>query len=377
MNTSPGLIVLFGSGETSPSGRKVWEAVLRRLPHPPKIALLETPSGFELNSGHVIARVAEFLQHNLQNHHPELTIIPARQRGTPWSPDDPELVAPLLTSDVIFMGPGSPTYAVRQLHDSLAWQYLIARHRLGATLVLASAATIAISCCALPVYEIYKVGEDLHWKEGLDLFGLYGLQLVFVPHWNNTEGGEDLDTSRCFMGQDRFARLAEMLPEDLTIVGLDEKTALIMDPQAGTCQVVGAGGVTLLHTGHIHPRRSRAPGMAGSGLSEIAEQRDAHVHYYHHGESFSLSEIGPFRAYHPEANLPEEVWQRALQAQQQAEPEPPAGPPPEVLALVARRQDARAAKDWAAADALRGQIAALGWAVKDTKDGIVIEKMIG
>ncbi|MCU0484687.1 MAG: hypothetical protein MUC85_01120 [Anaerolineales bacterium] len=377
MNVTPGLIVLFGSGEISPSGRKAWEAVLNRLPPSPKIALLETPAGFELNSERVISRVADFLEQRLQNHHPQVVTIPARQRGTPFSPDEPAVVEPLLTADAIFMGPGSPSYAVRQLNQSLAWYYLIARHRLGAALILASAATISFSCCALPVYEIFKVGEDLHWKNGLDFFGLYGLQLVFVPHWNNAEGGADLDTSRCFMGRSRFARLTEMLPENLTIVGLDENTALIMDPQSGECQVMGAGGVTLVHTGHMHTWSSRAPGMDGSGLEEIAEQRDAHVHHYQNGESFSLTEVGPFRPYHPEANLPTEVWQRAQQALLPEEEKLPSEPPSEVLELAARRQAAREARNWMESDALRAQIASLGWVVKDTKEGMVIEKLPG
>ncbi len=42
--------------------------------------------------------------------------------------------------------------------------------------------------------------------------------------------------------------------------------------------------------------------------------------------------------------------------------------PSEVLALVERRQEARAAKDWAESDRLREAIAALGWNVKDTKE---------
>ena len=370
----PGPIVLFGSGETSPSGRKIFDSLLKQLPPAPRLALLETPAGFELNSARVIGRVAEFFQQRLQNYRPQVEIIPARQRGTPFSPDEPAIVAPLLSADLIFMGPGSPSYAIRQLHNSLAWDYIIARHRLGATLALASAAAVAISCCALPVYEIFKVGEELHWKEGLDLFGLYGLQLVFIPHWNNQEGGAELDTSRCFMGQARFARLMEMLPEELTVVGLDEKTALVMDPESGECQVGGLGGVTLLHTGHIHPRRSRAPGLAGSGLAELAEQRDGHVHYYHSGERFPLSEIGPFRPYHPEASLPPEIWQRALQAARPAAPETPAGPPTEILALVQEREAARQRKDWPASDALRQQIAALGWELKDTAEGPVVTK---
>ena len=48
---------------------------------------------------------------------------------------------------------------------------------------------------------------------------------------------------------------------------------------------------------------------------------------------------------------------------------PAAEVPAEVLELVGKRAAARAAKDWAESDRLRGEIAALGWAVKDSKDG--------
>ncbi len=43
--------------------------------------------------------------------------------------------------------------------------------------------------------------------------------------------------------------------------------------------------------------------------------------------------------------------------------------PAAVSALVEQRQAARIAKDWPASDRLRDEIAALGWIVKDTKDG--------
>jgi hypothetical protein len=44
-------------------------------------------------------------------------------------------------------------------------------------------------------------------------------------------------------------------------------------------------------------------------------------------------------------------------------------PPPEVAALADRRAAARAAKDYAASDALRDEIAAHGWVVRDTAGG--------
>ncbi|MBP5790763.1 MAG: cysteine--tRNA ligase, partial [Kiritimatiellae bacterium] len=43
--------------------------------------------------------------------------------------------------------------------------------------------------------------------------------------------------------------------------------------------------------------------------------------------------------------------------------------PAEVQALLDRRAEARKGKDWAASDKLRDEIAALGWAVKDSREG--------
>jgi cysteinyl-tRNA synthetase len=46
--------------------------------------------------------------------------------------------------------------------------------------------------------------------------------------------------------------------------------------------------------------------------------------------------------------------------------------PPEVLKLVAERRQARAAKDFAASDRLRDEIQALGYEVKDTREGMKV-----
>ena len=54
-----------------------------------------------------------------------------------------------------------------------------------------------------------------------------------------------------------------------------------------------------------------------------------------------------------------------------AEPEIPA----EVLALVEQRKEARKAKDFAQADALRDQITALGWQIRETRQGTEITKI--
>ncbi|MFN8481797.1 MAG: cysteinyl-tRNA synthetase [Anaerolineae bacterium] len=351
MPDAPGLVVLFGSGETAPRARRVYEHVFAALPKPVQVAVLETPAGFEPNSAMVAGRVAEFIKGRVQAYPLETALVPARKRGTAFSPDDPAIVAPIAAADAIFLGPGSPTYAVRQLRDSLAWQTIVARQRQGAALILASAATIAASGHALPVYEIYKVGADVHWTHGLDLFSAYGLSLVFVPHWNNSDGGTALDTSHCYMGQERYDALVAMLPRGQRIVGIDEQTALIIDPAAETCRVMGLGGVTLI--GDAGPRHHTA------------------------GHAFDIRELGPYHAPAETAAIPESVagaldGARALAA---AEAVVAATPPPEVLTLVSEREASRTRREWAAADALRAQVADLGWRVVDTPQGPLVERI--
>lgn len=349
----PGPVVLLGSGETSPNIRKVYDRLFARLTPPVRTAILETPAGFEPNSDFVAEQIGDYLRKHLQNHRPAVDIIPARKKATAFSPDDPALLTPLYDADVIMMGPGSPTYAVRQLRDSLAWQTLQACHRLGATVILASAATLASSRQTLPVYEIYKVGEDLHWKEGLNFFGAYGLNLVFVPHWNNNDGGSQLDTSHCYIGTGRYETMAAVLPDliadEYTVVGIDENTALVVEPALGECWVQGPGGVVIIRDG--------------------CEQR------FESGSCFPATTLGPFRMPAGADGLPPDLWEAcrtavvaARQARHEAEPLPAA-----VVALAEEREAARHARDWSRADKLRDAIVAAGWQVRDTPDGPELE----
>lgn len=346
METQPGLIVLLGSGETAPSIRKVYHWLFDYMATDIHIGILETPAGFEPNSDKVAQEMAHFMAKRLQNFQPDISIIPARKRGTDFSPNNPDIVSPLLQANIIMMGPGSPTYAARQLRDSVAWHTLVARHRLGASLIFASATTIASSAYALPVYEIYKVGQDLHWQTGLDFFAPFGLSLIFIPHWNNSDGGNNLDTSHCYIGTDRYDQLVALLPDTPTIVGIDEHTALIVDPVAGCCRVMGVGQA------HV-----------------IRGKRETN---FSSGTTFSLTELGPFSLPEPQQGLPQAIWRRVQQAHLEERQVSPT-PPDKVMALVKKRAAARAGKNWAAADSLRDEIEALGWRVLDTPDGAVLE----
>lgn len=341
-------IAFLGSGETSLAGGRIFEHLARQIDEPLRIAVLETPAGFEPNSPQVAGRVAEFLKTRLANYKPQVDIIPARKKGTAFSPDDPETCAPLLRANLIFMGPGSPTYAIRQLKDSLAWDLLRARHRLGAALVFASAATIAAGKIGLPVYEIYKVGQDVHTVPGLGIFDDFGVPLSFIPHWNNTDGGQDVDTSRCFMGRERFDEWCSQLPGGHATLGLDEHTGVVFDFQKQECLVMGVSSVSLV--------------------------RECNPAIYPSGSTIPLEEIGNFQIPEPlSKGISPAAWEMA------AHTPPPVSvieepPPPEVTALAEARQAARARKDWAAADDYRRQILSLGWMAQDTPQGTKLVK---
>lgn len=339
-NHRPGLIALIGSGETTRYGGQVFEHLIGNYPHGSKIAILETPAGFEVNSPDVAGKVGDYLRKRLNNYKSDIQVIPARRRGTDLSPDNPVVIKPIADAALVFMGPGSPSYAVRQLKGSLAWELIRARFWQGASLVLASAAAISIGKLALPVYEIFKVGEDAHWLKGLDFLKPFGLKLVIIPHWNNREGGEKLDTSRCFMGIKRFNQLYNMLPEAVTLVGIDELTSLIINLADESCTVLGSGWVHLI-------RRGREK-------------------VYAVNSTFRISEMGEF---HP-ARSPVS-WTLSIEKQlDQDNPDrAEIGIPQDVVLLVKARQLARNRKDWKAADLSRMQIESLGWQVKDTSEG--------
>lgn len=340
-----GRIAFLGSGETSLAGGRIFEALAREINGPLRIALMETPAGFELNSAQVVGRVGDFMKTRLQNYQPVVDVIPARKKGSAFSPDDPEIVRPLLYANMIFLGPGSPTYAIRHLKDTLTWDIIRARHRLGATLIFASAATISIGAHALPVYEIYKVGQDVHVVDGLNLFADFGLHMSFIPHWNNADGGADLDTSRCFIGMERFAEWCRLVPSDNETIGLDEHTGLIVDFESGLCEV--------------------------SGVSSVSLVRECDPEMYASGSKFPLRELGKFHVPDPiDQNIPAQAWEMCVSAPPLEEDQPSA----EVLALVEQRLIARANKNWTESDDLRDKITALGWTVQDSKDGYKLVK---
>lgn len=341
---NPGRVTFISSGETTQTGGLIFRKLAGSFPRGFRIAILETPAGFELNSGKVAGRVADAIALRAGDLSPRIDVVPARRKDSPFGTDAPEILRPISVADWVYMGAGSPTYAVRQLRGSLAWGMALAGWQQGADVILASAAAVAAGAFTLPVYEIFKAGEDPHWTPGLDLLGPFGWKLAVISHWNNAEGGGEIDTRRCFIGLERFDSLARELPAGTTILGLDEHTAAVLDWKTAQGMVEGKGTVTIIRDGRekVHPA----------------------------GEAFALEELGEYRIPSEPFGVEPAVWEdvRARRAEAASDPVPP----PEAVKLLQEREQARRSGDYAKADSLRMEIERMGWKVMDAPDGGIL-----
>jgi peptidase E len=231
----------MGSGELTATMVEVHKSLLAGGTDMPKATFLDTPAGFQLNVDQISQKAIEYFRTHIQ--HP-LSIASFKSCEQASDIEAEQAFHILRESDYVLIGPGSPTYALRQWTGSPVPEILIHRIKGGGCLVAASAAALTVGRFTMPVYEIYKVGQDVHWLEGMDILGHFGFNLVVVPHWNNAEGGTH-DTRFCFMGGPRFRKLEALLPEDVSILGLDEHTACVMDLARGEAEIKGIGTVIL------------------------------------------------------------------------------------------------------------------------------------
>ena len=224
----------------------VHKQLTARAGHPRLNAIfLDTPFGFQPNADEIVARTVTYFREHVGC---EIGIASFRHSEQATRLETERFLARLSEANYVFAGPGSPTYALRHWRNTGVLDRLAEKVDHGGCVAFASAAAMGLGAYALPVYEIYKVGDDPSWTAGLDLLGKIGVRCAVIPHYNNHEGGTH-DTRFCYMGEDRLRRLEAMLPDDLLILGIDEYTACIIDVEAQSVSVRGRGGVTARRQG--------------------------------------------------------------------------------------------------------------------------------
>lgn len=410
-----GRIVIMGSGETAPTMVKLHRSLISHAGEGVR-AMLDTPFGFQANADDLTGKVQEYFADAVGS-----PIEVARWRRRDESATVRERSIDLLSrARFVFAGPGSPTFALGQWRGTPIPESLVDVIGRDGTVVLGSAAAVTAGSWSVPVYEIYKVGEDPHWEPGLDLLGtILDLDAAVIPHFDNREGGRH-DTRYCYLGEQRLLVMERLLPEGVGVIGVDEHTAVVFDVVERTASVHGAGGMTLRAPGieHIVPaggeigvdeidriltgRESARPLAFGSAVApvQVEDESEADVPVSlrsvaaEHRERFDacIAAGDADGAVEQALELEEAIWawstdtlqgddadaaRRTLRAMlvslgaaaNSGLRDPASVLGPIVQVALGARSRARAEKDFATSDLIRDELLAAGVEVRDTPEG--------
>jgi len=313
-----------------------------------RAAVVDTPYAFQANADALSEAATDYFERRL-----DLTaeIAAYRRDGDPLSRE--RAVATIRESDVVFSGPGSPSFALRHWTAGPFAELLTAKLEAGGVLIAASAAALTLGRYTAPIYEMYKAGTDPHWLPGLDVLSALDLDLAVIPHYDNAEGGTH-DTRYCFIGERRLEELEHQLPAETALLGIDEHTALVIDAAADRAAVHGRGRVTL--------------------------RRHGHSTFFNNGQGFELNELrmtGAGRRRRDSAttdgapNDLEALSRRIvyLEGELAAAHDRAQLVEPLILQLLEIRRLARDMEQYEAADAIRDRLIELGIEVKDSAAG--------
>jgi len=355
MTTSERLLVLIGSGETAAQMQRGHRMIAARLagtsgrPRDVRATIIDTPYGFQSNADQLTEGLLDFFGRRVG-----LSASVATLRRA-----DADVVAcetayaRIRDADFVFAGPGSPSYALRHWGETQIPALFEEKLRTGGAVVLASAAALTIGRVTVPVYEIYKCGEDAYWMAGLDVLGAIGVNAAVIPHYDNREGG-DHDTRFCFLGEERLMALEKQLPSGTFILGIDEHSALMLDLAAEMCFVHGRGAVTIRREG-----KSRSiPSGETFPLADLQAGPTAHV------------EAEPVQGGRPTGNGADVAQQLVARERELATAQERARMvEPLIDALLDLRKQARATNDFGTADVIRERLLELGVEVSDSAAG--------
>jgi cyanophycinase-like exopeptidase len=392
------LLMIAGSGETSPRMAPVHRAIVDRLAEglrrEVRAVMLDTPYGFQENVDDVTARTVRYFRDRVG-----LRVEPIGFRRSGSANEEAAATEAVRAADFVFAGPGSPTYALAHWRNSgVAWA-LREKLESGGALSFASAAAITMGSVAMPVYEIYKAGHEPRWLPGLDLLSVAGWRVAVVPHFDNREGRAH-DTRFCYLGERRFAALERELAGDTWVLGIDEDTALVVDLDEQTAEVHGPGAATVrargtvreMRSGSAFPIRDLVPvplSLGSEGTAAVgpgrreADPLDARARAALEASDVSTSLAATLDLERLAGGSDEEsdrarvalrsailglaeLAGRGRAERRRAEAL--------VSALVSARERARAAGDWMTADTIRDALGGAGVSVQDTQAGTVLQR---
>ncbi len=208
--SGPGPLALVGSGEYLPQMADVEAGLLAgRPPRYVQLATAAVPDGPSVvEHWHRLGRAqADRLG-------VEAVIVGVAKRA---DADDPALSAQIEGAGLVYLSGGHPAYLADTLRGTLVWEAIVAEWKGGAALAGCSAGAMAMASWVPSLRN-----PDMGASAGLDLLP----QLRVIPHF-------DRFAARIPDLFERFMRPGE---QAVTVIGVDEETALVGGPDNWTVQ---------------------------------------------------------------------------------------------------------------------------------------------
>jgi cyanophycinase len=199
-----GPVALVGSGEYLP----VLEHVERQLldGRPPRFVQLATAAAPEGPAS--VARWHELGRASAERLGVQQVVVPVVDRV---STDDPELAALIDGAGLVYLSGGNPPFLAATLRDTAVWRAIDTAWRSGAALAGCSAGAMALTAHVPDIRHPLRPAE----------VGLSAVpHLRVLPHFDRFAGRLP----------DLVLRFVVDTPEGVTVVGIDEDTALVGGP---------------------------------------------------------------------------------------------------------------------------------------------------
>lgn len=232
---SSGPIALVGSGEYLPQMFEVDRSLMTTLggPEQTHVVLLPTASALEpgMPQRWNMLGLAHFRLLSVE----AVPLLVLRREDT----YDPEILAQLHQANFFYFSGGNPHHIVETWRDTPAWDAVLERRHQGAVLAGCSAGAMMMGGVTVNIRRAASGSPE--WIPAMgDL-----PNLAIMPHF---------DRLRTRFTGEQFAALLKSKPADVTVVGIDEDTALIRTGSDWT--TLGQHGVSVFGADGVETRYS-------------------------------------------------------------------------------------------------------------------------
>ncbi|MDZ4721628.1 MAG: Type 1 glutamine amidotransferase-like domain-containing protein [Roseiflexaceae bacterium] len=218
-----GALTLAGSGEYTSAMTPADQQILATLGGPQQARVVVIPTASALEPG----QPERWNSMGLDHYRSMGAAVTAMLLLTRTDAADQALVATINQHNFYYFSGGSPDYAIETLQETPVWAALRANYAAGAAIGGCSAGAMMLGGYTLSIRSMRSGGPPI-WRPALGLLP----QLAILPHFDRMRG---------FMTQKVFEEVLAVAPPGLTLVGIDEDTALLCLPEPGGPRWVVSG----------------------------------------------------------------------------------------------------------------------------------------